>query len=164
MLPAGGSDASRADAQQANDPATLLAQRLAASSADLAAMKARLDAAKPIREALLAEGQPALTIDGLSASAPVVVMGEPGNICYSIPPSGNVNPKGLVLFVGTGAGGSYYPDALGGGDAPLPEGAQGCTAFTVSRGVAPGPYTIALEDSTTGATIAVVSFTAASSP
>jgi len=164
VLPDGCSDASRADAQHANDPAALLAQRLAASAPDVAAMKARLDAAQPIREALLAEGQPTLTIDGLSASAPAVVMGEQGTICYSIPPSGNVNPKGLVLFVGAGAGGSYYPDALGAGDAPLPEGPQGCTAFTVSTGVAPGPYTIALEDSTTGTTIAVVSFTAAAPP
>ena len=127
-------------------------------------MKARLDAAQPIREALLAEGQPSLTIDGLSATAPVVVMGEQGSICYSIPPSGNVNPKGLVLYIGTGAGGTYYPDALGAGGAPLPEGPQGCTAFTVSTGVVQGPYTIALEDTSTGTTIAVVSFTATAPP
>jgi hypothetical protein len=167
VLPAGCSDASRADALHANSPATLLAQRLAASAADMAAMKARLDAVQPIRAALLAEGPAALTIDGLSSSglAPVL-MGASGKICYSIPPSRNVNPKGLVLFVATAGGGSYYPDALGAGigNGPLPEGPQGCTSFNVSREVAPGPYTIALEDSTTGTTIEVVSFTATTSP
>jgi hypothetical protein len=123
-------------------------------------MKARLDAVQPIRAALLAEEEATVTIRGLSASAPVVVMGKQGTICFSIPPSGNVNPKGLVLFVGTGGSGSYYPDALGAGNGPLPQGPQGCTAFTVSLGVAPGPYTIALKDSTTGSNFAVISFTA----
>jgi hypothetical protein len=160
VLPAGCSDASRAAALRANDPATLLAQRLADSAADLAAMKARLDAVQPIRAALLAEGGATLTIKSLSASSPVVVMGKTGNICYSIPPSANVNPKGLVLFVGTGGSGSYYTDALGAANGPLPDGPKRCTAFTVSLAVPPGPYTIALEDSSSGTNLAVVSFTA----
>ena len=123
-------------------------------------MKARLDAAQPIRKALLAEGQTALTIKGLSASAPVVVLGKPGTVCYRIPPSSNVNPKHLILFIGTGGGGSFYTDALGGGNGPLPAGPQGCTAFTVSPAVPPGPYTMVLEDSASLASLAAVSFTA----
>ena len=123
-------------------------------------MKARLDAVQPIRAALLAEGGATLAIDGLSATAPFVWMGAQGNICYSIPPSANVNPKGLVLYVGTGGSGSFYPDTLGAANDPLPPGPKGCTAFTVSRGVAPGPFTIALKDSSTGSNFAVVTFTA----
>ena len=123
-------------------------------------MKARLDAAQPLRAALLAEPAPALTITGLSAAAPLVWMGMPGRICYSIPPSANVNPKGLVLYVGNGASGSYYPNALGPGSAPMPAGPQACSDFSVSRGVAAGRYTIALEDSATGSPFATVSFAA----
>ncbi len=59
MLPAGCSVASRAAALNANSPATLLAQRLATAAAtqstQLAAMKARLDAAQPFRASLVAE-------------------------------------------------------------------------------------------------------------
>jgi hypothetical protein len=87
-------------------------------------MKARLDAAQPLRAALLAEQAPALTIAGVSAAVPLVWMGMPGRICYSIPPSDNVNPKGLVLYVGNGASGSYYPDVLGPGSAPMQAGPQ----------------------------------------
>jgi hypothetical protein len=123
-------------------------------------MKARLDAVQPLRAALLAEPAPALTIAGLSAAAPLVWMGVPGRICYSIPPSANVNPKGLVLYVGNGASGSYYPNALGPGSASMHAGPQGCSDFTVSRGVAAGRYTIALEDSATGSPFATVSFAA----
>jgi hypothetical protein len=88
-------------------------------------------------------------------------MGVPGRVCYSIPPSANVDPKGLVLYVGNGASGSYYPNALGPvGSAPMPAGPQACVDFSVSRGVAAGPYTMALEDSSSGSPFATVSFTA----
>jgi hypothetical protein len=122
-------------------------------------MKARLDAVQPLLAALLAEKPASLTITNLNAAAPVVWMGVPGQICFSIPPSANVNPKGLVLYIGDGAGGSYYPDALGpAGNAPMPPGPEGCSEFTLSPGVAKGRYTIALEDSATGHPFATVSF------
>ena len=165
VLPSACSTKARAAAQNSNDPATLLAKRLAAAAArdkaQLAAMKARLDAAQPLLAALLAEPAPTLTIAGLSIAAPLLWMGMPGSICYSIPPSANVNPKGLVLYVGNGAAGSYYPSALGpAGNAAMPAGPKGCSDFTVSRGVAAGRYTIALEDSATGGPFAAVSFAA----
>jgi hypothetical protein len=114
----------------------------------------------PLRQALLAKAPPSLTIQGLSASKPLVWMGIPGIICYSIPPSANVNPKGLVSYVGSGAVGSFYPNALGAGNGPMSEGPLACSNFTVSRGVAIGLYTIALEDSATGSLFAAVSLTA----
>jgi hypothetical protein len=89
----------------------------------MAAMKACLDAVQPLRAALLAEPPPSLNIAGLNTAAPLVWMGIQGRICYSIQPSANVNPKGLVLYVGNGASGSYYPRALGpAGNAPMPAG------------------------------------------
>ena len=164
VLPANCSSANRSAALLANDPKTLLTKRLAtaaaAQSAALATMKVRLDTAQPLQQALLAEAPPSLTITGLSTSDPLVWMGIPGIICYSIPPSANVNPKGLVLYIGSGAAGSYYPNALGAGSGPMPEGPLACSNFTVSRGVAVGRYTIALEDSATGSPFATVSFTA----
>ena len=164
VLPANCSSASRSAALLANDPATLLTKRLAAAataqSAALATMKVRLDAAQPLLQALLAETPASLTITSLSASKPRVWMGLPGIICYSIPPSANVNPKGLVLYVGSGATGSYYVNALGGGNIPMPVGPLACSNFTLSKGVAVGLYTIALEDSATGSPFATISFTA----
>ena len=164
VLPANCTSASRSAALLANNPATLLTKRLAtaaaAQSTVLATMKVRLDTAQPLLQALLAEAPPSLTIMGLSASKPLVWMGIPGVICYRIPPSANVNPKGLVLYVGSGAAGSYYPNALGAGNGPMPAGPLACSNFTVSRGVAVGLYTIALEDSSTGSLFATVSFSA----
>ena len=166
VLPANCSSASRSAALLANDPATLLTKRLAAAataqSAALATMKVRLDAAQPLLQALLAETPASLTITSLSASKPLVWMGIPGIICYSIPPSANVNPKGLVLYVGSGATGSYYVNALGGGNIPMPVGPLACSNFTLSKGVAVGLYTIALEDSATGnlSPFAAISFSA----
>jgi hypothetical protein len=87
-------------------------------------------------------------------------MGLQQRACFSVPAYKNVNPKGLVLYVGNGASGSYYPNALGAGDRPLPAGPQACVDFTVSRGVAAGPYTMALEDSSSGSLFATVSFAA----
>ncbi len=80
-------------------------------------------------------------------------------------PASNVNPKSLVLYAGSQNGrgrASFYPDALGAGTPapPLPTESQGCVGFTLSRGVAPGAYTIALEDASTGNAFAAVSFTA----
>jgi hypothetical protein len=42
----------------------------------------------------------------------------------------------------------------------MPADSQACVAFSVSRGVAAGRYTIALEDSATGGPFAAVSFAA----
>ena len=165
LLSPGCSYSDRASAQLANDPTTLLASAFKAAStaeaAQLAIMKARLDAVQPLRAALLAEPAPSLTIAGLNTAAPLVWMGMPRRLCYSIPPSANVNPKGLVLYIGDGASGSYYPNALGpAGNAPMPADPQACSNFAVSRGVAVERYTIALEDSATGSPFATVSLVA----
>ena len=84
-----------------------------------------------------------------------------GTICYSIPPSANVNPKGLVLYMGGGgATSTFYVDALGPANVPLPQGPTACVPFTISTGVVVGPYTIALEDTASGSAFAAVSLEA----
>jgi hypothetical protein len=165
VLASGCSSKSRAAAQRANDPATRLASRLAAAASkeasQLRAMKLRLDAIQPLQTAVFAQPAASLSIEGLSSATPFVWMGLKQRICYTVPAYKNVNPKGLVLYVGNGAAGSYYPSALGpAGNAPMPAGPQACSDFTVSRGVAAGRYTIALEDSATGGPFAAVSFAA----
>jgi hypothetical protein len=34
-------------------------------------------------------------------------------MCFRIPPSANVNPKNLILYVGDGSAGTFYPTVLG---------------------------------------------------
>ena len=164
VLPNGCPAANKKAALAANSPAAILssasALAKAAQASQLATMKTRLDAVKPLLTKLLAELPPSLTVTGLSASSPVVWQGIVQQICYRIPPSSNVNPKQLTLFIGDGSSGSYYPNSLGGGDGPLPADYQGCTQFTVSTGVPAGLYTIVLQDSTTSSIFASVSFTA----
>ena len=108
-------------------------------------MLSRLDAVQPLLSALLAEPPPSLTIVGQDPATRLVWMGVVNVICFVIPPSSNSNPKSLILWVGGDQSGDYYPNSLGSGDLAMPAGPQGCANFTVSRGVAVGPYTIALQ-------------------
>ena len=124
-------------------------------------MKVRLDAVQPLMARLVAELPPALTITGLSPGSPVVWLGTPGQICFRLPPSGNFNPKSLVLFVGDGSSSSYYPNALGAANQPLSTDYQGCTPFTVSPGIVVGNYSILLLDNVRGTSVASVSFVTA---
>ena len=66
-------------------------------------------------------------------------------ICYAIPASDNVNPKGLVLYVGDGSSGIYYLSALGAANGALPTAYQGCLTFSLSTGVPLGSYSIGLQ-------------------
>ena len=165
VLPGNASSSDLAAAQAANDPAALLsgtlAQISAAEAAQQAAMKDRLDVVKPLLSSLIAELPPSLTISGLSPGNPVVWLGVPGQICFRLPPSGNINPKGLVLYAGDSLSGSYFTNALGPGNQLLSADYQGCTSFTVSPGVPVGNYTIVLQDYRGGSTIIGVSFAAA---
>jgi hypothetical protein len=160
VLPSDCSPESRTAAQLANDPATLLNNSLnaatAAEAAQQEAMKERLDSVQPLLTALLAEPEPTLTIDGLDPANPLVWMGIQGKICFRIPASANTNPKGLVLYVGNST--SYYARALGAGNSPMPLDYQGCSNFTVSKGVVVGKYIITLENSATGSVFAAVGF------
>uniref|UniRef100_A0A7S0MFV9 Uncharacterized protein n=1 Tax=Cryptomonas curvata TaxID=233186 RepID=A0A7S0MFV9_9CRYP len=160
VLPSGCSAEGRAAAQLANDPATLLNGSLsaaaAAEAAQLDAMKARLDAVQPLLAALLAEPEPALTIAGLDPANPLVWMGVQGQICFRIPASANTNPKGLVLYLADST--TYYVNVLGAGNSPMPADYQGCSNFSVSKGVAAGKYFIALENSATGSLFVTVGF------
>ena len=165
VLPAGCAAADKAIAVATNSPAAILSSQLsaaaAAKTAQLAAMKARLDAVQPLLARLTSELPPSLTITGADPSGPIVWGGGIQQICYRIPASANVNPKNLVLYVGDGSSGTYYPNALGAsGNAPLPTDYQGCTSFSASGGVPAGqPYTIMLEDTSTGNAFTGVSFT-----
>ena len=99
-------------------------------------MRARLDAAQPLLAALLAEPEPTLTIAGLDPANPLVWMGIQRQICFRIKASANTNPKGLVLYIGGST--TYYVNALGAGNGPMPLDYQGCSNFSVSKGVAAG--------------------------
>ena len=165
LLPPRCTSKSLSAAKAANDPAGRLAASLAATAtakaASRAAAQARLDSVQPLLAALRAEPPASVTVAGLNASVPLVWMGVPGLICFRIPSYANINPKALVVYVGDGSSGTYFPGALGVGSQPLPAGPQGCTNFTFSRGVPTGPYTVALEDSSSGRAFAAVSFNAA---
>ena len=165
VLPSGCSASGRTVAVAAVAPAAFLGAALSASAAaaaaQQAAMVARLDAAKPVAAALLAEPPAALSIAGANASAPLVWQGVPGTLCFHVPPSANLPTKVLTLYVGDGSSGVYYPGTLGAASAgPLPAAAQGCVNFTLSRGLPAGPYTLALEDSASGFTFAALAFAA----
>jgi hypothetical protein len=123
-------------------------------------MLARLDAAQPVLAALLAEPPPSLAIDGLNASAPLIWLGVPGRICFSVPPSANAAPKALVLYIGSTSATTSYVNVLGPANGALPADAQACVNFTVSRGVPAGPYNIALESAFSSSALALVSFEA----
>ena len=122
-------------------------------------MGARLNAVQPLLEALLAEPQPSLSIVGLDPVTRLVWIGVTNFICFVLPPSINNNPKYLILWLGddSGSSGDYYPDSLGNGDLPMPVESQGCTNFSVSQGVAPGLYTISMQDPM-GRPFAAISF------
>ncbi len=160
VLPSGCSAKSRSAAQLANDPATLLNSSLnaaaAAEVAQLDAMKARLDAVQPLLAALLAEPESTLTIAGLDPANPLVWMGIQRQICFRIQESANTNPKGLILYVAGST--TYYVNVLGAGNNPMPADYQGCSNFSVSKGIAIGKYIISLENSGTGSVFATVSF------
>ena len=161
VLPSGCAAADKTAALAANNPASILSNQLsagaAAKTAQLAAMKARLDAVQPLLAKLVAELPPSLTITGMDPNNPQVWAGGIQQICYHIPASANVNPKNLVLYVGDGSSGTYYPNALGAGNAPLSLDYQGCTPFTVA-GVPLAQYTIMLQDSNTGNAFTGISF------
>ena len=123
-------------------------------------MRARLDAAQPILAALRAEPPPSLAMDGLDASAPLVWLGVPNRICFSVPPSANAAPKALVLYIGYTSAATSYQNALAPSNGALPADAQACVGLTVSRGVPAGPYTVALESAASGSALASVSFQA----
>ena len=165
VLPSGCAAADKTLAIASNSPAAILSSQLsaaaAAKTAQLAAMKARLDAVQPLLAKLVAELPPSLTITGADPNNPIVWGGGTQQICYRIPASANVNPKNLVLYVGDGSSGTYYPNALGAsGNAPLPTDYQGCTSFSASGGVPTGQqYTIMLQDTNTGNAFTGVSFT-----
>ncbi len=162
VLPKGCAAADRAIALASNNPAAILSGQLAAAAAaeaaQLAAMKSRLDTAVPLLATLRAELPSSLTITGMSSTTPLVWAGSVQQICYRIPPSQNVNPKNLVLYVGDGSAGTFYPSALGAGDANLPTDYQGCVPFAVSTGVPLTTYTIMLQDPASGNSFARVSF------
>ena len=164
VLPSGCSAANKKVALASNSPRSILSDALAAAkiakSAQLAAMKARLDLAKPLTTTLLTEQPASLTITGLDNSKPLLWLGLLQQICFHVPPSANVNPKQLILYVGDGQSGTYYPNALGAGSGQLSADYQGCTPFTVSSGVPVGMYTIGLEEVSRGNSFASVSFQA----
>jgi len=153
VLAAGCAAGDKAVAVASNSPAAILSSSLAAATAaqtaQLAAMKARLDAVQPLLATLSAELPPSLTITGYS-SGQRLWAGTPQQICYYLPPSGNVNPKNLVLYVGDGSSGTFYPTGLGAAGGPLPTDYQACVPFMTSPGVPIGSYSIALQDTTTG--------------
>jgi hypothetical protein len=122
-------------------------------------MKSRLDAVAPLLATLTAELPSSLTITGLDPTTRRVWAGTLSQMCFRIPPSANVNPKNLLLYVGDGSAGTFYPTALGAaGNAPLPADYQGCTNFVASAGVPPGPYTIVMQDTTTGTAFTDIGF------
>jgi hypothetical protein len=146
-------------ATTANRPSTLLAAILAVEAARQAAMAARLNAVQPLLQALLAEPEASLSITGLSATAPLLWFGTKQQLCFTLPPSANVNPKGLVLYTGSAPAGTYWTGGLViGGGSVLPQAAQACVNFLVSVAVPVGIYTIALADSSTARTFAHVTF------
>ena len=146
-------------AATANNRSTLLAATLAVEAARQAAMAARLDAVQPLLQALLAEPEASVNITGLNATAPLVWLGTRQRLCFTIPPSANVNPKGLVLYTGSApAGNSWVGVLIISGGSVLPQAAQACVNVTVSLSMRVGIYTIALEDSSTARTFAHVTF------
>jgi hypothetical protein len=162
VLPSGCAAADKTAALANNNAGAILSSRLAAAAtaqaAALAAMKSRLDALAPLLATLSAELPAMLTITGLDPTTRRVWAGTQQQMCYRLPASANVNPKGLVLYIGDGSSGTSYPTGLGAsGNAPLPAEYQGCTNFVASAGVPAGPYTIAIEDKTTGSAFTEVS-------
>ena len=151
-----------APALVANNPvATLQAEAAAAAAAAAAAqveMTARLSASQSLIQVLKAEAPAAVTLPPLSTAYPWIWFGgQPQPVCYTLPPSININPKQLVLL--TAGGGAYSNTLLGPEANPLPLAAAACINFTVPASVGPGSFTMALEDSTSGNYIAGVSFT-----
>jgi hypothetical protein len=155
VLPSGCAATSKTAALANNNAGAVLSAQLAAAAAAqasaLAAMKSRLDAVQPLLTTLTAELPSSVTITGLDPTTRMVWAGTPQQLCYRVPPSANVDAKNLLLYIGSGDSGSYYPTALGAaGNAPLPADYQGCTKFVAAGGVPPGQYAIVLQDTSTG--------------
>ena len=154
VLPSNCSKNATAAANATNNPVAVLQAAVAAAAAVqaglLAAMRARLDAAKPVLDALMAEPPPSLNVTTLYASlaGPVVWLDTPQQICYRVHESSNTNPKVLRLMVGDGSSGSFYVNAMGAGDAPLPREHAGCAPFWLIRGLPLGRLVIGLQDQT----------------
>ena len=146
----------------ANNPiATLQAENAAvaaAASAQQVVMTARLNASQSLIQVLKAEAPASVTLPPLSTAYPWIWFGGQAQpVCYSLPPSINMNPKHLVLLAANG--GAYSNTILGPYASPLPLPASGCINFTVPTSVGTGSFTMALEDSTSGNYIAGVAFT-----
>ena len=128
-------------------------------------MSARLGAVAPLLQTLLAEPAPEITIPGLDASDPVVWLGAQLLICYQIPPSFNVNPKGLALYGHDSSSdtGTVYANGLGAAAAAaaLPADGSGCVNASVSPLLPSGRYTVALMDLTAGWRIVALPVSAA---
>ena len=160
VLPAGWSAASVLSAAAANSPMAALSATVAAQAARQLAMTARLAAVQPLLRTLLADPPPSITVTGLVADPPVLWLGAPMVLCYTLPASANVNSKGLTLFIGSDPSGSYYSNALGPAASPLPAGAQACVHASLPSSIPTGTYTIGMQDSTTGGALAALTFSA----
>ena len=161
VLSPGCSPADLSSALTANSPLAALNATLAAEAAQQLNMTARLAAVQPLLRTLLAEPSPSITVPGLlNASSPVLWIGATMALCYTLPASGNVSPKGLTLFIGPDMSGSYYANALGPAASPLPAGAQACLNVSLPATIPTGTYTIGMQDSTTGAALAALTFSA----
>jgi cathepsin B len=170
VLPRGCSASALKAALVSNDRATIFAaQQTAANTAQtrlLAEMKARLDVVQPLLSQLATEQPASIDITGLNPTRPLMwVNGPLSQVCYRLPPSGNVNPKALVLYVGDASSYSFYPTGLTGAgtDKPLPADYQGCVNVNIAAGIPAGAYTIKLVDTTklpVQTMLASISFTA----
>ena len=151
-----------ATALLANDPVTTFqaeaSAAAAAAAAQQAAMTARLDASQNLIQALKAEAPASVTLPALSKTTSLIWFGgQPQPVCYTLPPSINMNPKQLVLLAADGS--AYSNGILGPYTSPLPRPASGCVNFTVPVSVGKGSFRMALEDTTSGNYIAGVAFT-----
>ena len=136
-----------AAARATNSPINPITATLAAQQAQQAIMTARLDAAAPVLDAMIAAGPfSAWVSDVPNPNAPVLWLGTTRAFCYSIPSYLNNNPKALTLYIGPTTGGSYYPNQLGPAALQLPADAQACINITLPTGVAANTqYTISMD-------------------
>jgi hypothetical protein len=161
VLPAGCSASSLSAAIAANRPINTANAATAAKAARQAAMTARLTAVQPLLRTLLAEPPAAITVPGvLNIKAPVLWTGTRMALCYSLPPSYNVNPKRLALYVGPGLSGSSSADVLGPGTAPLSAAAKACVSISLPATIPTGTYTVGLRESSSRSVIASLTFSA----
>jgi len=174
VLAAGCSDELRAATAEDNSPAARLQLRLEAEAVTEAEERAAENARLDIVDRLLGEegnatesgaggsrepGQaleqkvelPALRVMSArhleAGETPLWMAGRPDKVCFSVPPSANVNPKWLVVYGGDGTTGSYYATGLNGAgpNLPLPAEADGCIDVELSPGLPDGAYTLKLQ-------------------